>query len=137
MASPENMNGLWSGWYAYARFSQPVTFTAWIDDTSGLLTGTILEPNTFSSQQVDDLQSEVAGTRDGHHIFFSKTYLSGQGAHDRPIAYNGLADSGFELVRGEWSFAGPHWGHGAFELKRASGSISEGILKEVFATMER
>ncbi|MCI4644213.1 MAG: hypothetical protein MRY64_05470 [Hyphomonadaceae bacterium] len=138
MGEYSDMNGLWSGWYAYSMLSQRVPFTAWMDDTTGLLTGTILEPNTFSDMDLDDLQSEIAGTRNGSHVFFSKTYLSGQGAHAFPIAYDGHADAEFLCIRGEWSFSGVFKGHrGPFEMRRASQGISEGILRDVLAPVER
>lgn len=137
MASSKDMNGLWSGWYTYSNLGEPVPFTAWIDDSTGLLTGSILEPNTFSQLDVDDLQAEIAGTRLGQQIFFSKTYGPDQGAHLYPIAYDGRADEAFEIVRGEWSFADPYLGRGPFELRRSSRSISEGILRDVFAFSER
>ncbi|MEL6753492.1 MAG: hypothetical protein AAFO57_05655 [Pseudomonadota bacterium] len=131
------MNGLWSGWYTYSNLGEPVPFTAWIDDSAGLLTGTILEPNTISNLDLDDLQAEIAGTRMGQDVFFSKTYGPDQGAHGLPIAYDGRVDEDFETVRGQWSFADPRNGKGPFELKRSSKSISEGILREVFAFTDR
>ncbi|MEM1106575.1 MAG: hypothetical protein AAGH87_09315 [Pseudomonadota bacterium] len=137
MGSKRDMNGLWSGWYTYASLGEPVTFTAWIDDSAGLLTGTILEPNTFSRLEIDDLSAEIAGTRLRQDIFFSKTYSANQGAHGRPIAYEGRADEAFETVRGQWSFTKPSDGRGPFELTRSSKSISEGILRDVFAFAER
>ncbi len=137
MATGKDMNGLWSGWYTYSSLGEPVPFTAWIDDSAGLLTGTILEPNTFSNLDIDDLQAELAGTRLGRDVFFSKTYGQGQGAHNLPIAYEGRADEDFETVRGQWSFTDPRGESGPFELKRSSKSNSEGILREVFAFAER
>ncbi|MEO0816501.1 MAG: hypothetical protein AAFX86_04260 [Pseudomonadota bacterium] len=137
MASVRDMNGLWSGWYTYSTLSEPVPFTAWIDDSAGLLTGSILEPNTFSAMDIDDLQAELAGTRLEQQIHFSKTYAAGQGAHEKPIIYEGRADEDFITVRGQWSFANPRDGKGPFELSRSSKSISEGILRDVFAFADR
>lgn len=132
-----DMNGLWSGWYGYSVLGETVPFTAWFDETSGLLTGTILEPNTLSGLDLDDLTSEIAGTRAGADILFAKTYLPDQGVHTRPIAYEGVADGDFLRVRGEWAFADPAYGRGPFELARTSRGISEGILREVLAPVGR
>lgn len=132
-----DMNGLWSGWYAYSGVSEPVPFTAWFDETAGLLTGSILEPNTFSQVELDDLSADIAGTRSGADIHFVKTYGEGQGVHSHPIAYHGLADGDFQRVRGEWSFPNPGFGRGPFELARSSRGISEGILREVLAPVGR
>lgn len=137
MASTKNMNGLWSGWYTYSSLSEPVPFTAWFDDAAGLLTGSVLEPNTFSKLDIDDLQADIAGTRLRQQIFFTKTYGQDQGAHGLPISYDGRADEAFEMVRGEWSFSDAQRGKGPFELRRSSKSISEGILREVFAFADR
>ena len=128
-----DMNGLWSGWYGYAGLAEPVAFTAWFDETAGLLTGSILEPNTISDLDIDDLAADIAGTREGADITFVKTYGTGQGVHSHPISYSGLADGDFRRVRGEWMFPDPSYGRGPFELARSSRGISEGILREVLA----
>lgn len=137
MSGNGNMNGLWSGWYAYSALSEPVPFTAWVDDTAGLLTGTILEPNTFSLMDLDDLQAEIAGTRHGNHVDFTKTYNADQGVHPYHILYDGQANAAFDHIVGEWSFAGAVGGRGPFEMTRSSRSISEGILRDVLAPIER
>lgn len=127
------MNGLWSGWYSYEGLGQAVPFTAWIDDTGGLLLGTILEPNTFSPLDLDDLQADLSGTRDGQAVFFSKVYSDDQGAHASPILYGGEADARFERVMGRWSFPHLNGLEGRFELTRSSRGIGEGVLRKVFA----
>ena len=133
MSGIGDMNGLWSGWYGYGGLAEPVPFPAWFDETSGLLTGSILEPNTISTLGIEDLTSDIAGTRVGGDITFVKTYVEGQGVHSHPISYTGLADGDFQRVRGEWMFPDPNYGRGPFELARSSRGISEGILREVLA----
>lgn len=127
------MNGLWSGWYDYARFGEAVPFTAWLDETAGQLLGTILEPNTFSPLELDDLESEIIGIRSGSAVTFTKTYKPRQGAHRHQILYEGDIDSAMQRVRGEWAFAGGYVETGRFELARTSQSISEGVLRKVLA----
>lgn len=131
MAEFIDLNGLWSGWYAYSALSERVAFTAWIDDTSAILTGSIMEPNTFSASNIDDLQADISGTRTGHHVNFVKIYGEGQGAHGYPISYEGETTPDFQRVDGTWSFANPALGTGLFEMVRASRGVSEGILREV------
>lgn len=137
MSEPADMNGLWSGWYAYSTLSEPVPFTAWIDDSDGTLTGTILEPNTFSSVDLDDLQADIDGLRGGVSVMFSKLYRPHQGAHAYPIKYFGYMDTKTQKVRGKWSISADIRSEGPFEMQRASRSISEGILREVLAPVER
>jgi len=130
------MNGLWSGWYGYAGLaglSQPVAFTAWIDERGGQLAGMILEPNTFSLQPLDDLEADIAGLRAARAVRFAKTYRPGQGVHDHAIQYDGEADARFTHVRGTWSFANAPASHGRFELTRSSRGFSDAILRWVLA----
>lgn len=134
MGERHDMNGLWSGWFDYTGFSDPVPFTAWFDDVGGALTGTILEPNTFAEDMLEDLESEIAGERGGLIVSFDKTYREGQGAHRMPIRYEGEADEDFEVIMGEWRFYRGGYGSGRFQLSRASRSISEGILRKVLAS---
>lgn len=133
------MNGLWSGWYDYAGLaglSQPVTFTAWIDDRRGHLNGSILEPNTFSLHLLDDLEADISGQRQAHAISFTKTYCPGQGAHGHEIDYSGEADARFTHVRGLWHVAIDPAAHGRFELTRSSRGFSEAILRRVLAPID-
>lgn len=137
MSEPADMNGLWSGWYSYSALSEPVPFTAWIDDSDGTLTGTILEPNTFSSSDLEDLQADIDGLRGDLSVTFSKLYRPDQGAHAYPISYVGQIDARNQTVRGKWSISADICSEGPFEMQRASRSISEGILREVLAPVER
>ncbi len=135
MGERQDMNGLWSGWFDYTGFSDPVPFTAWFDDVGGALSGTILEPNSFAEDMLEDLEAEIAGERGGLIVSFEKTYCQGQGAHGLPILYEGEADIDFETVIGKWRFYQGGYGSGRFRLSRASRAISEGILRRVFATV--
>ncbi|MEO0465173.1 MAG: hypothetical protein AAF216_01415 [Pseudomonadota bacterium] len=135
MASFTDMNGLWSGWFRYSLLTDRVPFTAWIDDTASILTGSILEPNTFSSAEIDDLQALVSGTRVGSAVTFIKTYVPGQAAHEHPISYSGQVTDDFEHVAGTWSFSEAILGTGPFEMRRTSKGISEGILRDVMASV--
>lgn len=133
MAGKGDMNGLWSGWYDYAGLSEPVSFTAWFDETRGILSGTILEPNTFGDPSLDDLHADITGAREGYDVAFIKLYRPDQGAHGQDIRYEGVADSDFNRVRGVWSIDAAESVAGRFELARSSRSISEAILRRVLA----
>lgn len=136
MTEFKGMNGLWSGWYGYGLLSARVPFTAWVDETAFLLTGSILEPNTFAKSDLDDLQADIAGTRHGQAVVFTKTYGPRQGAHAYPISYEGSVDHEFKHVAGEWSFVAGITGSGPFELSRSSRGIGEGILREVLTPID-
>ena len=135
MAEFSDLNGLWSGWYAYSALSERVAFTAWIDDTSAILTGSIMEPNTLSAFNIDDLQADISGTRTGRQVNFVKIYGERQGAHGYPISYVGETTPDFQCVDGTWSFANPALGAGLFEMVRASRGVSEGVLREVMVSV--
>ncbi len=135
MGAHRDMNGLWSGWYDYTGFSDPVPFTAWFDEVAGRLSGSILEPNTFAEDGLEDLEALIDGERGGLIVSFEKTYCAGQGAHALPIRYEGHADSDFEIVVGEWGFILGGFGSGRFQLTRSSRGVSDAVLRKVLATV--
>ena len=109
-----NMTGLWEGTYAYPGYEGPTTpFVAHIDDVDGVLSGSIIEPNTigFASEELEAL---LAGNRIGRAVDFTKTYDgSSDAAH--AVDYVGqLSDDG-DSVTGVWSLAELD---GTFEMHR-------------------
>lgn len=138
MNDHKDMNGIWSGRYEYSGRGEAVKFTAWIDDSSGALSGTMLEPNTFVASHAEDLQAIIDGSRLTLEIEFTKTYEASSGAHDIPIVYSGTVDKAFTLLRGTWAFPdGPMFGRGIFEMSRTSVGIERARLLSLLAAVDR
>lgn len=128
---PSNLSGFWTGVYDYPRgLKEPVPFNAVITDTDGVLTGEIIEPNTFSSAMDRELFASLAGKRDGMSVTFVKTYEKvPRGGHSLP--YEGTLDSTCNRIEGTWR-ASPTW-FGPFVMNRTTGAKVE---KEVKAEKE-
>lgn len=109
-----DMTGLWHGAFAYPSYQGPTTaFVARIGDDHGLLSGTIMEPNTMGRSS-DELQALVNGNRNGQEVDFTKTY---DGASDaaHSVDYVGRLSGDGRTVRGVWSMEGLD---GTFEMHR-------------------
>lgn len=124
MATYRDLSGIWTGSFKYSIVHmRGVTFTAWIDDTNGVLGGTILEPNTFANSTADELSATLSGTRTGLDVAFSKQYDPGQGTHGFTIRYLGKVNSDFTVMMGRWQISGDFGASGNFELSRQSGAF--------------
>ena len=108
------MTGMWEGTFAYPAYQGPTTpFVARIAEESGVLGGTIMEPNTMGPS-TDELEAVLTGSRDGRSIDFIKTYDgSSDAAH--AIDYVGQLSEDGNLVTGVWSLAEFD---GTFEMRR-------------------
>lgn len=137
MADAKDMNGLWSGMYEYKTAREPVRFTAWFDDRSGVLGGTISEPNTFVAGGPEELDARIAGVRDGLVVDFIKTYSRSSSAHQSPIQYEGEADSAFTQVRGVWRLGGRDRSDGRFSLSRVTLGLERALAKPRLAEVKR
>lgn len=109
-----DMTGLWHGAYAYPGFKQPTTpFVARLRDEGGVLSGTIMEPNTMGVAS-DELQALVNGSRVNQAVDFIKTYDgSSDAAHS--VDYVGRLSADGSSVTGVWSLAEFD---GTFEMHR-------------------
>ena len=126
MAAYKDLNGLWTGSYGYvAGTPAAVAFTAWLDDDSGRIAGTILEPNTFAASPAEELSSVINGARSGTEVAFTKIYDPGQGAHGQEILYAGKANSDFTWIVGRWRIGGWIEVSGPFEMSRQSGALEK------------
>jgi hypothetical protein len=109
-----NMTGMWEGTFAYPAFEGPTTpFVVHIADVDGVLSGSIIEPNTIGYAS-DELEALLSGNRQGRAVDFTKTYDgSSDAAH--AVDYVGqLSDDG-DSVTGVWSLAELD---GTFEMHR-------------------
>lgn len=124
MAKFTDLNGIWTGSFGYpVPWKESVSFTAWIDDQAGSLSGTILEPNTFADTAAEELSATVNGARTGIDISFTKVYEPGQGAHAHEIEYSGKANSDLTWITGQWRIGGWIEASGSFEMSRQSGAF--------------
>lgn len=127
MKKPADMNGLWSGVYAYNLAKAPVAFTAWFDEKAGMLGGTITEPNTFVADGPDELDAIIDGIRSGLNIDFAKRYRRASNAHQEKIYYEGTANADFTEVKGIWHFKSSKAVVGKFTLSRISKALERDI----------
>ena len=109
-----NMTGLWEGTYAYPGFEGPTTpFVARIEDLDGVLSGSIIEPNTIGFAS-EELEAMLAGNREHRSIDFTKTYDgSSDAAH--AVDYVGQLSEDGDSVTGVWSLGELD---GTFEMHR-------------------
>jgi hypothetical protein len=131
MSEHKDMNGLWSGRYFYNFSESAVSFTAWFDDTEGVLSGSTFEDNTFAPGAPDELAATLTGLRHGNEIEFSKLYDPATGILQPPLMYLGAVNASFTTAKGHWRFASAadHAGH--FELSRISSGAKMGVERKV------
>jgi hypothetical protein len=136
-----DLTGLWSGEYWYVGEPMPpVPFSAHIVDTTGDISGSTLEPNTFAHPGLIELSAEIAGARGELSVRFTKLYHAAPGVHRDPIFYSGTVDPNFTVIDGEWVLHPP--GHiamsGRFVLVRVSrGAEAIEVEREVELELKR
>jgi hypothetical protein len=109
-----NIGGLWMGSFSYPSNHGPTTpFLARIEDESGALSGTIIEPNTMGRSS-DSLEAILSGSRHGEQVDFTKAY---DGASDaaHAVDYVGRLSGDGNTISGVWSLADLD---GTFEMYR-------------------
>jgi hypothetical protein len=130
MSGAADMSGLWSGVYFYGG-DDGVSFTAWIEDMSGVLSGTTLEPNTFAPSALEELEAHINGSREGADVEFKKLYAPSTGIKQPAIVYRGKADTAFTTVVGTWTPAGSVLAGGSFRMMRLKTAKSAAEEKSV------
>ena len=110
----QNLSGQWSGEFAYPRHIGPITpFIATIEDQSGRLTGTIIEPDVIHGGVID---AAITGSRHGASLDFTKTYSANAPAdYADPVDYVGSLSADGAVIKGVWSLL--DW-DGTFEMRR-------------------
>ncbi|MEM8728495.1 MAG: hypothetical protein AAGF79_01150 [Pseudomonadota bacterium] len=102
-----SLGGEWTGVYDYPDpDSPPVPFEASLMDISGVLWGTIREPNTFSPVPAHHLDASLSGSRSGREVQFLKEYADVPGA-DAPVGYVGKVSADGTRIEGDWSIWHP------------------------------
>jgi hypothetical protein len=109
-----NLTGFWSGSYWYFVPGEPVVpFLANIDHTSGVLTGSISEPDLHFGSGMR-LKAILMGQLDGSSVSFAKAY-DGAGPLAYRVDYDGVVSDDGRIIRGSWYLTGEQ---GGFEMSR-------------------
>lgn len=111
--SADDLSGRWLGAY-WGGGNQATTFDATIVDPEGPeFSGTMVETNTLSAEQVAFLLSRFEGVVEGKSVRFTKTY-DGTGGLSHSVSYEGEMESPRRIV-GTWRIGETV---GQFELVR-------------------
>ena len=112
-----NLTGQWSGEFAYPGNLGPTTpFLAVIQEESGHLSGSIIEPDIVSGGP--SVTATIAGLRTGTSVDFTKAYPSEPYGYENPVDYVGSLSGDGNTVTGVWSLL--EW-DGKFEMRREAG----------------
>lgn len=99
----ESLSGFWSGVYDYPdSFDEAVPFNVILTDEAGTLTGEIIEPNTFSPEDIDHMFASLNGNLIDNSIMFIKTYENADNAGHR-VRYEGIVNPEKTVIQGEWT----------------------------------
>lgn len=109
----ESLSGAWRGVFTGGG-NQPTEFQANLSDFGGRLTGDTTELNPTGSGGSYFFLGNVAGTRQGAQIRFTKTY-DGTGGRSHAVEYVGRLQPGGRRIVGTWSIGRVS---GQFEMVR-------------------
>jgi len=110
-----SLTGQWSGEFSYPRHIGPTTpFLARIEDRSGRLTGSIIEPDTVSGGPT--IEAILSGSRHESGVDFTKVYgPPWPFGYEEPVDYVGQVSSDGNTISGVWSMLDLD---GTFEMRR-------------------
>ncbi len=127
MSTELDISGFWVGEYRYFMPFEPnVGFLANIDDRAGQLSGSISEPNVYSSSS-GTLFSFLMGKRDDISVKFAKVY-DGDGDFAHRVDYNGALSSDGCRIEGIWTLE--DWS-GSFWMTREKLPSVEGEIERI------
>jgi hypothetical protein len=116
-----NISGEWTGVYDYPdNESDAVPFKATVSDMDGLVSGSIIEPNTFVEDGNTELFSVINGKRDGLYITFLKIYESSEYTDSYEIIYEGTLTKDMTVIQGTWKTTDDMTWSGPFVMNRAA-----------------
>jgi hypothetical protein len=114
MSSSNNLSGLWLGSFSYPSGLGPTTpFLASLTDNDGILSGTVVEPNTVGRSS-DQLGAVISGSRAGGSVDFTKMY-DGESDAAHAVDYVGRLSADGTSINGVWSLQDLD---GTFEMHR-------------------
>jgi hypothetical protein len=107
LATPASAAGMandWVGAYGYEDGREAVYFNMSISRNGNVLTGHIVETQTFGSPSPDGtLKASIKGSINGHVVTFTKTY-DGSGGQTHSVTYRGtlVSDGNSSFMFGTW-----------------------------------
>lgn len=122
-----SLSGAWTGRYDYdgAGFGPPVSFEATLLETAGVLSGEIIEPNSFREELSETLLSVISGTRQSASVRFVKTYTDfDETGH--PL-YKGVVNARATRINGTWWFPTRPTVCGTFLMVRRTDAVEREI----------
>jgi len=130
MGASDSLSGSWTGRYDYDNpaYGTPVSFDAVLIETSGVLRGEVVEPNTFRKEATDTLIAVLNGTRSGSAVTFTKIYTDFEPT-EHPH-YEGQINSTATRITGRWFFPSLPGVKGTFLFARTSQAASRKKMKE-------
>ncbi len=115
-----NMSGEWTGVYDYPNNEDvAVPFQVKLSDIDGLISGDMIEPNTFVDSGGDKLLSVINGKREGFYITFLKIYESSEETDSYEIIYEGTINKDVTLIQGNWKTTDDMTWSGPFVMNRS------------------
>lgn len=128
-AKSANLTGVWLGLYSYPRRLEPVSFTATLIDTAGVINGSSHEIPRQGRTAGYTLFATLCGRHSDGAVAFTKTYDDGI-PHGYAINYEGsIRDEGAE-IEGLWTI--PRMWSGRFLMIRSAWN-AEQVARKKFA----
>lgn len=128
MSAHNDMSGFWTGEYRYSSDPLTVRFSASLQESDGVLSGFILEPNTFILNDSDEAHAVIDGKRLGHGVIFTKLYTTPIDETQPPLLYQGSVNGDFTRVVGVWHFTARSQLTGSFTMSRVTGAASRAAV---------
>ena len=101
---PEDLTGIWQGYYLYPRGGTPVSFVATMLESGRFVTGTTHETATEGRVIGQTLYAMLSGGRSGARVSFVKNYThSGEDiGYEMPVTYEGRINGDGTQIDGTW-----------------------------------
>jgi hypothetical protein len=117
----QDVNGIWVGQYKYNESDEngKNMFTFLLHSDGNVVTGKVLENNTFGYQTWHMLSSDFIGEIEGDKIKIFKKY-DGSGLQNHVVVYKGKITG--SKIKGEWNTGG---NNGPFEMVKIESDIFE------------
>ena len=115
MSESRDLTGVWYGRYVSHVDEQDSGFIAVIEESGGVFSGTVSEPEYGGGVR----RATVAGRRSGAHVRFVKQY---HGRWTHAVLYDGIVDDQGTEVSGAWRV---DWLEGGFSMQREKFSAEE------------
>jgi hypothetical protein len=108
-----SLSGVWQGVY-WGAGNRATLFQATLQHSGAHVSGSIVETNNLSNEQVPFLLATFEGSANGGEVAFVKTY-DGTGGESHSVSYSGHLLSGGRRILGNWTVGATS---GQFEMAR-------------------